>query len=128
MVKHVWAWTHDAHVALQYVEELWKLVDIGLAHKVAKGKLAWVVLGSLCLVGIFVHVHGTELQTVEDVAIQTRSCLFEEDSGRTLNLDERAMIGMIGKRHRQMMPLTKMSKDRLMARLDGLSNGSMRLE
>ena len=87
MVKHVWAWTHDAHVALQYVEELWKLVDIGLAHKVAKGKLTWVVLGSLRLVSIFVHVHGTELQTVEDFAIQTRSCLLEEDWARTLNLN-----------------------------------------
>lgn len=49
---------------------------------------SWVVLGSLRLVGILVHMHGTELQTIEGITVQTRSCLLEEDRTRTLNLDD----------------------------------------
>ena len=88
VMQHVRSWTYDAHVSLQHVDELWELIDVGLSHEVAKGELARVVLGGLHQVGILVDVHGAELQTLESLAVQSRSCLTEKDRSRTLNLDD----------------------------------------
>ena len=69
VVKHVRAWTHDAHVAFENIDELWKFVDVGLSHEIAKGKFAWVIFGSLCHVRIFVYVHGTEFVAFESLSV-----------------------------------------------------------
>ena len=87
-MKHVRTRTDNAHVALEHIEELWQLVDVGLAHEVAEGKLARVVLGGLYQVGIFVNMHGTELVAHELLAVHPRSCLLEEQRAGTLNLDD----------------------------------------
>lgn len=84
VVQHVWSWTHDTHVASQHIEELRKLVDVGLPHEVSKGKLAWVVLRSLCQVGILVHVHRAEFNALEGLAVDARSVLTEEDGAGAL--------------------------------------------
>lgn len=84
VVQHVWSWTHDTHVASQHIEELRKLVDVGLPHEVAKGKLAWVVLRSLCQVGILVDVHRAEFNALEGLAVDARSVLTEEDGAGAL--------------------------------------------
>lgn len=78
VMQHVRSWTYDAHVSLQHVDELRKLIDVGLSHEVAKGELARIVLGGLHQVGILVDVHGAELQTLESLAVQSRSCLTEK--------------------------------------------------
>ena len=88
VMQHVRSWTYDAHVSPQHVDELRKLIDVGLSHEVAKGELARIVLGGLHQVGILVDVHGAELQTLESLAVQSRSCLTEKDRSRTLNLDD----------------------------------------
>ena len=87
MVEHVRSWTYQTHITLQYIEELWELINIGLTHKVTEGKLTWVDLGSLHLVCILVHMHGAELQAIECITIETCSCLLEEDRSWTLKLD-----------------------------------------
>ena len=124
VMQHVRTRTHDAHVALQHVDKLRELIDVRLSHEVAEGKLSWVVLGSLRLVGILVHMHGTELQAVESITVQTRSCLLEEDRTRTLNLMMSAMIGINGNTQRHIIPLTTMSKARFTMRLEMLASGS----
>ena len=43
MFQHVVAWTDNGHIAQQHVDELGKLVNVGLAHKVAELCLAGVV-------------------------------------------------------------------------------------
>lgn len=88
MMQHVRARTHNTHVSLKNIEELRKLIYVRLSHKVAESKFTWVVLCCLCPVCILVHMHGTEFKTVEGITIQTRSCLFEENWTRTLNLDD----------------------------------------
>jgi len=88
VMQHVGSWTYDAHVSLQHVDELWELIDVGLSHEVAKGELARVVLGGLHQVCILIDVHRAELQAQESLAVQSRSCLTEEDRSRTLNLDD----------------------------------------
>lgn len=57
MMEHVGAWLNDAHVAFEHIDKLWQLVNIGLAHEIAKRKLARVVLGGLNIVGILIDVH-----------------------------------------------------------------------
>lgn len=78
MVQHVWSRTYYAHVSLQNIEKLWKLVDVCLAHEVAKSKLSWVILCGLGCVRILVYMHGAEFVTFENLAVQTCSCLLEE--------------------------------------------------
>ena len=91
--QHVWAWSHDAHVVLQHVPELRQLVDVALAHEVAKGELAWVVLGGLHLVGVLVDMHGAELIAHERASVHTGSCLLEEDGAGALALDDERYDG-----------------------------------
>ena len=43
MFQHVGAGTDNGHIAQQHVDELGKLVNVGLAHKVAELCLAGVV-------------------------------------------------------------------------------------
>ena len=89
MMKHVWTRTYDTHITLQYIDKLRELINVCLSHEVAKGKLSRIVLGCLSLVSILIHMHGTELQTVESITIQTRSSLLEEDRTRTLHFDDK---------------------------------------
>lgn len=58
MVQHVRAWTYDAHVTFQHIVELWKFINVGFSHEIAKGKLARVVSRRLGSIGILVHMHG----------------------------------------------------------------------
>ena len=106
MVEHVRARAHNAHVAAQHVEELRQLVDVGLAHEVAKGKLARVVLGALNAVGVFVDVHRAELVAIELLAVHARAGLPEEHRAGTLQLyaqgyerHERSQAQQHGQRH-----------------------------
>ena len=87
MVEHVRTRAYHAHVALQDVEELRQLVDIGLAHELAEGKLARVVLRGLHRIGILVDMHRTELQAGEGLAIDARALLAEEDGTTALKLN-----------------------------------------
>ena len=87
MVEHMGPRAHDAHVALEHVEKLGQLVDIGLAHEVAKGKLARVVLGGLHQVGILIDMHRAELVAIEVAAVDACSGLFEEDGPGTLDVN-----------------------------------------
>ena len=88
MVQHVRTWSNDAHVSLEYIEKLWKLIYVGFSHKVSESKLSWVVFGSLSCICILVDMHGTELQTLECITVETSSCLSEEYRSRTLYLDD----------------------------------------
>ena len=84
MSQHVRPWSHNAHVAYKDVPELWQFVDVGLAHKIAKGELARIVLGSLQTVGIAIYMHGAELITIEIMAVDSCTQLAEEHRSRTL--------------------------------------------
>ena len=74
--------TYDAHLSEQHVDELWQLVDVRLAHYVTPLRLSRVVLRSLQRVGVLVHLHAAELQTVELVAVESGALLSEEDRTR----------------------------------------------
>ena len=82
LLHHVRTRTHDTHLSEEHIDELWHLVKIGLAHDVAPLCLTWVVERSLYGVGILVHLHASELQTVEVLAVKTRTLLSEEYRSR----------------------------------------------
>ena len=84
MVKHVRPWSYDAHVSLQHVEELGKLIYVGLTHEIAELKLSGVFLRGLHCVAVFIDMHGAELQAIEHLAVYTRALLAEEDGARAL--------------------------------------------
>ena len=93
MVEHVWTRSHDTHFSSQHVEELWQLVNVGLAHEVAEGKLSRVVLRSLYLVCSVVDVHGSELVADECLAVESCPFLSEENPPRALYLDNQGNDG-----------------------------------
>jgi len=88
MMEHVGAWADDAHVTFEHIDKLWQLVNIGLAHEIAKRELARVVLGGLNIVGVLIDMHRAELDTLKGGAIDACSFLFEKDGTGTLNLDD----------------------------------------
>ena len=79
MLDHVRTWTYYAHITHENVDELWKFVDISLAHDVAPLGLTRVILCCLNLVGIGIDTHGAELETSKLIAIDTITLLSEED-------------------------------------------------
>lgn len=86
MVEHVRTRSYDAHVPLQDVEELRELVEICLAHEMAEGEFARVVLRSLFRVRLPVDVHAAELVTQEGHPVQPRPLLSEKHGAGTLQL------------------------------------------
>lgn len=88
--EHVRARADDAHVALEDVEELGQLVDVGAAHQVAERELAGVVLRGLQRVGILIDVHGAELVAIKLLSVHARALLEEEDGAGRLLLDDDA--------------------------------------
>ena len=86
VMQHVWSWPYNAHVSLQNIEELWQLINVGLAHEIAKGELPRVVLCGLFQVGILIHMHRPELVAVEGLPVQSRPFLLEEYRSWTLYL------------------------------------------
>src|SRR6266446_1667650 len=86
--------TDQAHVPLQYVEELWKLVNAGLTQKAAQRRNAWIVLDLenrpahfVLVLDVFealfrVHDHGAELVDVEHPFIEAHAFLYEEHRAR----------------------------------------------
>ena len=97
--QHMRTRSYNAHVALQHIEELWELVDIGLAHELPKRELARVVLRGLQHVGLFVDVHGTELITIEIASVQSGALLHKEKGARALQLDDECYDGQEGDEH-----------------------------
>ena len=85
--KHMRPRTNDAHVAYEHIEELGKLVDIGLSDEIAKGEFPWVVFGGLQAVGFGIDMHRPEFQAGERFAIMAGAVLFEEDWSWALSLD-----------------------------------------
>ena len=88
MGEHVWARSHETHVADEHIEELWQFVDVIFSDEVAEGELARIVLGGLLAVSILVDVHRAELIAPEGIAVETRALLFEEDGSGTLYFDD----------------------------------------
>lgn len=96
---HVGTGTDNTHVALQHIEELWELIDIGLAHELAKRELAWVVLGGLQGVGLVVDMHRTELIAFERMSVETCTVLDKEQGTGTLHLDDQGNNRQEGQQH-----------------------------
>ena len=96
---HVRTGADNAHVALQHIEELRELIDIRLAHELAKRELAWVVLGGLQGVGLVVDMHRTELIAFERMSVETRTVLDKEQGTGTLHLDDQGDNRQEGQQH-----------------------------
>ena len=86
--QHVRAWSYDAHVALEHVEELREFIDVGLSYEITEGEFTRVVLGGLYLVGVLVDMHRPEFIASERFAIESRPLLLEEDGAWTLPFDQ----------------------------------------
>ena len=82
MLHHVGPRTHHRHRAHQHVDKLRQLVDVRLPHYVAPLRLPRVVLRRLQPVGVGVHLHRAELQTVELLAQQSVPLLLEKQRSR----------------------------------------------
>lgn len=102
VIDHVGTRPDDAHVPPQDIEELGKLVQIGLAHEIAERELARVIFGCLRRVRLIVDVHAAELVTPEAGSVQSGPFLSEEHRAWTLQLyaegndrDERQKGGCI---------------------------------
>ncbi len=81
--EHVRARADYGHVAAQYVDELWKLVDGCAPQEVSHFGFAWIVACGLTGVGIGIHAHGAELQAVELASAVACALLSEKyRSGR----------------------------------------------
>ena len=61
------SWAYQAHISLQYIEELRHLVNTGLAQYSADRGDSWIVLGrpALLLFLFLLHFHSTELVHLE---------------------------------------------------------------
>ena len=97
--KHVWPWPYDAHITFEDVEKLWELVDVGHADEVAKRKFPGVFFGGLQGVGVVVDMHGPKFVADESFAVETCTCLSEEDRSWALVLDDECDDGYEGEHH-----------------------------
>ena len=86
VIEHMGTRPDDAHVPPQDIEELGKLVQIGLAHEIAERELARVIFGCLRRVRLVVDVHAAELVTPEAGSVQSGPFLSEEHRAWTLQL------------------------------------------
>lgn len=87
VVEHVRPRTYNTHITFKYIEELWKLINVCLAHEVAELELSRVVLRCLLSIGVFVDMHRTKLYTFESLAVESSALLLEVYGPRTLNLN-----------------------------------------
>ena len=96
-----WACANERHTAFQNIKELWKLVDAGLAKKLANFSNSRVVFHlkhetlhfilRLKVVEAFfgILVHGAEFIDVKIFTIAADAFLFEDDGSRVFKEDER---------------------------------------
>ena len=107
-----WSCSHDGHIALQHVEELWELIDAGPSDEVADSGLVgsvWqyhiaddpgievelehlritelVLLHKLRLPCFRIHIHAAELIHFEALSILSDALLGEEDRARGGDVD-----------------------------------------
>lgn len=58
---HMGSRPYYAHIAKQYIKELWKFIQAGLSKKAPDPGNTFVVFMRLGGIGIFVHHHSAEL-------------------------------------------------------------------
>lgn len=92
-------WTDDRHVALQNIDELWQLVDAGLADEMTHARNSWVIFyleyRAILLIQILkifeaffrIYIHGAELVHLECLAVLADTLLLEEDRSFAVTLD-----------------------------------------
>ena len=71
------AWTHQAHVTFEHVEELRQLIQAGGAQEAPKAGEALLV-GQQVTIGIAQVAHGAELVESEQLAVQAGALLAED--------------------------------------------------
>ena len=80
--------THNAHAALEHVDELWQLITGGAAQQGTQWRDASVVLGGLRnVVAVFGDGHGAKFVDDDFFAIQPAAALLEDDGAGGTGLD-----------------------------------------
>ena len=71
--------TDQTHITTQDIDKLWKLINIGLTHKLSDRSYTGIILDRPCLflLGGILYLHGTELVHLECLVVKTDSLLFE---------------------------------------------------
>ena len=87
---HVRTGSYEAHIAKEHINQLRQLIDIVLAHPIAKRIFARVVLGSLFCVCLGVYVHTAEFVTKELLAVPAATLLTEKYRAGRLDFDDDA--------------------------------------
>jgi len=78
VVEHVRPWAYDAHIAEQYVEELWCFIKVREAQEFAELSNAVVVNGDLLDICLVIDKHCTKLIAVELNAHVAGALLYEK--------------------------------------------------
>jgi len=87
LFEHERSRSDDGHIAQEHVDELRRLVEIGLAQEGSDLGDSSVTFGSHLSVGSFVGPHGSELQAREGMSVLACPFLSEEDGTLGFNLD-----------------------------------------
>lgn len=86
--EHMGAWADNAHVALDYIDEIGDFVDMCAAHETAKWKYAWVIGCGLKCVALVIQTHGAKLVAYKCLAVKTGALLLEHYGAAALHLDD----------------------------------------
>jgi hypothetical protein len=84
----VGSWTNDAHLSNKNVQELGKLVQVGIAQETADARDAGVIFRRLFGISFRVNVHGPEFQARERTTQEAYPALNEEDGTTGVQFDE----------------------------------------
>ena len=85
--------TYHAHLAEQYIDELWKFVEIGNPEKIAYSGNAAVACRSLTDIGLVIHYHGAEFQAGKAAAKTAYTALNKENGTVGIEFDEKGNDG-----------------------------------
>lgn len=88
VVEHMGAWADNAHVALDYIDEIGDFVDMCAAHETAKGEYAWIIGCGLKCVALVVQTHGAKLVAYKCLAVKPGALLLEHYGAAALHLDD----------------------------------------
>src|SRR5687767_6096334 len=82
--------SHNAHIAAQYIQELWELIQTTAPQKTADAGNACIIAGSLYRICICIHPHTSELQAPEAFIVFSAACLPEKDRAARFQFDQQA--------------------------------------